>query len=301
MKINNILDVIGNTPTVKINKTALLAKSNPKVNIFAKLESQNPGGSIKDRVALNMINEAEKSGVLTKEKTVIEASSGNTGIGLAMVGAVKGYKVMIVLPESSSKERLQILRAYGAELILTPASEKTDGARKKVKYIISQNPDKYYNTDQYSNMYNPIAHYEQTAEEIIQQMDGNIDAFVASIGTSGTLMGIGRRLKEYNSNIKIILAEPPIGHKIPGLRNYEESSVPKIFDRSIIDKQVTVMDKDAIWMVKALARSEGILVGVSSGVTLWAAMQESQHMKKGNIVVIFPDRGERYLSMGIFD
>jgi len=232
--VTNILGTIGNTPIVKINKL----NKNPNVNIYAKLEGFNPSGSIKDRIALRMIEQSEQSGELNKDKVIIEATSGNTGIGLAMVSAVKGYKFIAVMSESVSIERRKILRAYGAEVILTDASKGTDGAIKKVRDIVKENPEKYYNLNQFANKNNILAHYKQTAEELISQLKGNINIFIAAKGTTGTLIGIGTRLKEFNSKIKIIGVEPFLNHKIQGLKNMEESIIPKIYDPEILDKTI---------------------------------------------------------------
>ncbi len=292
-----ILRFIGRTPLVEIRKI----NPNPAVRIFAKLEGFNPGGSVKDRPAMKMIEDAEKSGKLTKEKIIIEPTSGNTGIAIAMISAVKGYSFTAVMPESASMERRQLLKAYGAQVILTAAEKGTDGAIEKAREMAKQNPEKYFMPDQFSNPSNIRAHYEGTAEEILRQTNGKIDAFVAGMGTTGTLVGAGRRLKEFNKKIKILAVEPEVGHKIQGLKNLEESEVPKICDKTIWDEKIIVKTADAFAVARQLAREEGLLVGMSSGAALWAALQKAKQMKKGNIVVIFPDRGERYLSCGLFD
>ena len=290
----NALELIGNTPLVRINRL------NPykKVNIYAKIEGFNPSGSIKDRIALNMIEQAEHNGELTKDKTIIEATSGNTGIGIAMVAAIKGYKVKIVMSENVSIARRKILKAYGAEVILTPAEENTDGAIRKAEQIVKDNPGKYFMPNQFKNKYNVLAHYETTAKEIFNQMP-DVDVFVASIGTSGTLMGISSFVKKWR-DIEVVAAEPTLGHKIQGLKNMKEAIVPEIYNKNKIDTCVTVEDEDAFETTRRLAKEEGLFIGMSSGAALWAALQKAKKMKSGNIVVIFPDRGDRYLSTDLF-
>ena len=290
----NALELIGNTPLVKINRL------NPykKVNIYAKIEGLNPSGSIKDRIALKMIEQAEQNGELTKDKTIIEATSGNTGIGIAMVAAIKGYKVKIVMSENVSIERRKIMNAYGAEVILTPAKEGTDGAIRKAEELVKNNPKKYFMPDQFKNKYNVLAHYENTAKEIFNQMP-DVDVFVASIGTSGTLMGISSFLKKWK-NIEVVSAEPTLGHKIQGLKNMKEAIVPEIYDKEKIDTCITVEDEDAFKTARRLAKEEGLFVGMSSGAALYAALEKARTIKSGNIVVIFPDRGDRYLSTDLF-
>jgi len=293
---NNVLDLIGNTPLVKINNL----NPNPNVRIYAKLEGNNPGGSIKDRIALKMIEQAEENGELTQEKTILEPTSGNTGIGLAMVGVVKGYKVTIVLSETVSSERRKILKAYGADIILTPAELGTDGAIMKAKELIQKNPGKYFMPDQFSNKYNKITHYATTAKEIWRQTNHNVDYFVSSIGTSGTIMGVGLYLKSRNPAIKIVCAHPVKGHYIQGLKNMQEAIVPSIYDPSKIDNEIMVQTEDAFEMTRMLAKKEGIFAGMSSGAAMLAAIETAKKIKKGNIVTIFPDRGDRYLSTSVF-
>ena len=292
----NILDLIGNTPLVKINKL----NPNPNTTIYAKLEGNNPGGSIKDRIARKMIEQAEENGELTKDKIIIEPTSGNTGIGLAMVAVVKGYKVEIVMSEAVSVERRKMLKAFGANIILTPADAGTDGAILKARQLIKQHPDKYFMPDQFSNKYNKIAHYETTAKEIWEQTNGNIDYFVSAIGTSGTIMGVGMHLKTRNPNVKIVCAHPVRGHYIQGLKNMEEAIVPTIYDPSKIDEEVMVETEKAFEMTRKLAKFEGIFAGMSSGAAMFAATETAKKIKKGNIVTIFPDRGDRYLSTNLF-
>jgi cysteine synthase B len=293
---NNILDLIGNTPLVRINKL----NPNPHVIIYAKLEGDNPGGSIKDRISLKMIEQAETEGDLTKGKTIIEPTSGNTGIGLAMVAVVKGYDVEIVMSEAVSLERRRMLKAFGAKVTLTPAKLGTDGAITKARELIEKNPDKYFMPDQFSNHYNKMAHYETTAKEILEQTSGKVDYFVSAIGTSGTIMGVGKYLKEYNPNIKIVCAHPVKGHYIQGLKNMEEAIVPSIYDPSHIDIEVMVKTEDAFEMTRQLAKNEGIFAGMSSGAAMLAAIETAKKADSGVIVTIFPDRGDRYLSTDLF-
>ena len=293
----NILQAIGHTPLVKINKL----NPNKNVEILAKLEGFEPSGSIKDRIALKMIEQAENEGVLTKDKTIIEATSGNTGISLAMIGAVKGYDVVIVMSEAVSIERRKMVEAFGAKLILTPAKEGTDGAIKKTKELINKDPDKYFTTDQFSNKYNKLAHYRTTAQEIWEQTGGEIDYFVSAIGTSGTIMGIGKALKENKPCIKIVCAHPEQNHYIQGLKNLEEAIIPSIYDPSLIDIMVNVSTEIAFETAREIIKKEGIFVGMSSGAAMYAAIETARKVEKGTIVVIFPDRGEKYLSTELFN
>jgi cysteine synthase B len=289
----NILDTIGNTPLVKIQKL----NPNPKVNIFAKLEGFNPTGSVKDRIALYMIKAAEKKGILNKEKTIIEPTSGNTGISLAMIGAIKGYKVKIVMPKTMSIERRKMIEFFGAELILVKEKEWRDGAIRFTKSLVKKNKNLVL-LNQYENEANVRAHYETTGKEIIEQMgDKKIDVFVAGIGTGGTITGVGRRLKEKYPDIKIVGVFPRPKTKIQGLKSIEEGYIPPILDLKIIDEKIIVKDKDAFEMTKKLAKEEGIFVGLSSGAALFAALKIAKRLNSGNIVVIFPDRGEKYLSL----
>ncbi|MBU1343628.1 MAG: cysteine synthase [Proteobacteria bacterium] len=292
----SIIDSIGNTPIIEITKM------NPVkgVKIFAKLEYMNPGGSVKDRAALYMINEAEKSGELTKDKTVIEATSGNTGIGLAMICAVKGYKIALTMAENASEERKSILRARGAQIILTPKHLGSDGAIEEAYRLARENPGKYFLTDQYNNEANWKAHYYTTGPEIIEQTKGKVSSLVATIGTSGTLMGLSRRLKEHNKDIRIICAEPYLGHKIQGLKNMKESYTPEIMDKDRLDEKVNIEDDRAFDMARKLAVKEGLFVGMSSGAAMAAAVDEAVKIKTGIVVAIFPDSGERYLSTNLF-
>ncbi|HBY57433.1 MAG TPA: cysteine synthase A [Candidatus Atribacteria bacterium] len=292
----NILSAIGNTPLVGLNNL----NENSKIKIFGKLEGSNPGGSIKDRPAYYMIKKAEESGELTKGKTIVEPTSGNTGIALAMIGAAKGYKVKLYMPECVSVERRRIIEAFGAETVLTPAEEGTDGAIKRAYQLVTKEPDKYFMPNQFENENNVLAHYETTGPEIFSQTEGEIDLLVAGIGTSGTLMGIGRYLKEKKPQVKVIGVEPTIGHKIQGLKNMQEAIVPKIFHAEELDDKVTIEDDLAFETTRLLAIQEGLFVGMSSGAAVAGALQVAKKMHSGIIVVILPDRGDRYLSTTLF-
>lgn len=293
----NIIDLIGNTPLVRINRL----NPNPNTIIYAKLEGNNPGGSIKDRIALKMIEQAEEEGVLVKGKTIIEPTSGNTGIALAMIGVVKGYDVEIVMSETVSLERRKMIRGFGGKVTLTDGSLGTDGAILKAHDLVKKNPDKYFMPDQFSNHYNKMAHYETTAREILDQTSGKIDYFVSAIGTSGTIMGVGKYLKEYNPNLKVVCAHPTKGHYIQGLKNMQEAIVPSIYDSSMIDIQVEIDTEDAFEMTRKLARTEGIFAGMSSGAAMIAALETAKKASSGVIVTIFADRGDRYLSTDLFN
>jgi cysteinyl-tRNA synthetase len=273
---------------------------NPAVSLYAKFEAKNPAGSVKDRAALSMIEAAERDGQLAAGKIIVEATSGNTGIGLAMVAAVKGYRVLFTMPETASLERQKILKAFGAELLLTPGSLGTDGAIEEAYNLVRENPDRYFITDQFNNPANPAAHYYGTGPEIYEQTDGKVNTVVATLGTTGTAMGILRALKEKNSAIRVVAVEPLPGHKVQGLKNMKESYVPGIFDRHALDEIVHVKDEDAFEAARRLAREEGIFAGMSSGAAMAAAMQLASSMKEGILVAILPDGGDRYLSTNLF-
>jgi cysteinyl-tRNA synthetase len=294
--IKSILDAIGNTPLVEIKNL----NPNPKVKIFAKLEYFNPGGSVKDRIALAMIEAGEKSGKLTPDKTVIEATSGNTGIGLAMVCAVKGYRLLLTMSEAVSIERQKILKARGADILLTPGHLGTDGAIEEVYRLARENPETYFMADQFNNEANWKAHYYGTGVEVWQQTQGNITTFVATMGTSGTLMGVSRRLKAYNPSIQIVGVEPYLGHKIQGLKNMKEAYCPEIFEKKRLDKKVNIDDEEAFEMTRQLAKEEGLFVGMSSGAAMAVALKEAEILDEGTVVVVLPDGGERYLSTPLF-
>ncbi|MBD3227945.1 MAG: cysteine synthase [Candidatus Lokiarchaeota archaeon] len=292
----NILKLVGKTPLVKIN----VLNPNPIVNLYAKLENFNPSGSVKARVAVAMIEQAENDGTLTPEKIVIEPSSGNTGIALAMCCAVKGYACEIVMPEHMSIERRKIMVIYGAKVTLTPAEKGTDGAIDYVKEIVKKNPDKYFFPDQFSNKNNPLTHYNTTAQEIIDDTDGEIDYFISGMGTSGTLMGVSKKLKEFKPRIKIIAVEPEEDASIPGLKSLHVSYVPEIYDESMISEEIHVSRHDAEHATRMLALQEGIFCGISSGAAMHIAMLKAKEIKRGTIVVLFPDSGVKYVSDPIF-
>jgi S-sulfo-L-cysteine synthase (O-acetyl-L-serine-dependent) len=296
MIYENILQTIGNTPLIRINKL------NPNINasIYAKIEGNNPTGSIKDRIALKMIEQAEAEGSLEKGKTIIEPTSGNTGIGLAMIGVVKGYNVEIIMSSAVSVERIKMIESFGAKVTLTDAKLGTDGAITKARELVKGNPEKYFMPDQFSNKYNKIAHYKTTSEEIWKQTNGRIDYFVSAIGTSGTIMGVGKALRENNPKIKIVCAHPVKGHYIQGLKNMEEAIVPSIYEPSEIDETINVETEVAFEMARQIVKKEGIFVGMSSGAAMYAAVEVAKKIKSGIIVVIFPDRGEKYLTTDLF-
>jgi len=293
----NILQAIGNTPMVRIGKLT-------SAPIYAKAEFLNPGGSIKDRVALHMIETAERDGRLTPDSIIVEPTSGNTGIGLAFVGVQKGYRVRIVMPENMSEERKKIIRAFGGELVLTPADKSLTGAIEKAEELEREDP-KVFVPQQFENPANPEIHYLTTAKEIWEQMEGKVAAFVAGVGSGGTLAGVGKFLKEKSRDIHLVAVEPKNSSAIlgdePGLHQIQgigDGFVPKILDVSIIDDVVTVSDEDAIETTRRLARDEGLLVGTSSGANIWAAMEISRQIG-GNIVTVLPDRAERYFSTSL--
>ena len=293
---DTILQTIGHTPLVRINRL----NPNKNVVIYAKIEGCNPTGSIKDRIALKMVEQAEAEGALIKGKTIIEPTSGNTGIGLAMIGAVKGYNVEIVMSKAVSIERRKMIQAFGAKITLTDKELGTDGAIRKARELAHENPNKYFMPDQFSNRYNLLTHYKTTAEEILHDTGGNIDYFVSSLGTSGTIMGVGKALKEKNPAIKIVSAHPVKGHYIQGLKNMEEAIVPAIYDPSQIDETVMVESEQAFELARQIVKQEGIFVGMSSGAAMFAAIETAKKINSGTLIVIFPDRGEKYLSTDLF-
>jgi cysteine synthase A len=301
--VNNVLELIGGTPIVKLHR---LVEPN-YADVYVKLESFNPGGSVKDRIAYSMIQAAEEQGLLKPGSVIVEPTSGNTGIGLAMIGAAKGYKVILVMPETMSLERRSLLKAYGAELVLTPGTEGMSGAIRKAEELKQQHPE-YFIPQQFENPANPDIHRKTTAIEIFEQMDGRIDAFVAGVGTGGTVTGVGEVLKQRIPDIKIIAVEPaksPVlsgGKPGPhGIQGIGAGFVPKVLDRDIIDDVVTVRDEDAMNTARRMAHEEGILVGISSGAAVFAALQQAKALGSGhNVVAVAPDTGERYLSTPLF-
>jgi cysteine synthase B len=290
----SVLELIGNTPLLSFKS---VMESVAPVQVLAKAEWYNPGGSVKDRAALNMILDGERRGLLTPDKTIIDATSGNTGIAYAMIAAERGYRVKLALPKNASSERKQCLRAYGAELLLTEPTEGTDGAQRHVKKIVEADPDKYFYPDQYNNEANWKAHYQTTAMEIWRQTDGQVTHFVTGVGTSGTFMGVTRRLKELNPAIQCICMQPdgPL-HGLEGLKHMPTTINPGIYDAGVADDEIAVATEDAQRMVVKLAREEGLLVGVSSGANLVAAMKVAAQLKEGVVVTIFCDSAAKYLS-----
>lgn len=303
MLYNNIYETIGETPLVRLNKIV----DENSAEIYVKVEFFNPGGSVKDRIALSMIEAAEKEGLLKEGDTIIEPTSGNTGIGLAMVSAAKGYKLILVMPETMSIERRKILKAYGAELILTEGAKGMKGAVEKATELANENG--YFMPMQFENINNPIIHMKTTALEILKDTEGKIDVFVAGVGTGGTVTGVGEILKKENKEIKIVAVEPeaspvlsggnPGPHKIQGIG---AGFIPKILNMEVIDEIIKVSNENAFEYAREIAKKEGILVGISSGAALYAAVQKAKELGKGKrVVVLLPDTGERYLSTELFD
>jgi S-sulfo-L-cysteine synthase (O-acetyl-L-serine-dependent) len=292
----DVLKAIGNTPLVELARI----KPNGKVRVLAKLEGNNPGGSVKDRPALYMIEKAEEEGHLGNGRVLLEPTSGNTGIAIAMIGAAKGYKVMLTLPECVSTERQRVLEAFGAQVILTPAREGTDGAIRKAHEIVDSDPEKYFMPNQFTNPNNWLAHYETTGPEILEQTGGEVDVFITGMGTTGTLMGISRYLKEHSPNTKVIGVEPTIGHTIQGLKNMKEAIVPEIYEPPRLDDVIVMKDGPAFEIARRLAVEEGIFAGISSGANVAGALQVAEQLDSGTVVTIICDRGDRYLSTTLF-
>ncbi len=292
----SVIDSIGNTPLVELRNL----NTNHRVRLMAKLEGSNPGGSVKDRPALYMIKKAIESGKLVPGKTILEPTSGNTGIALAMIGAALGYKVKLAMPECVSVERRRTIEAFGAEIELTPGKRSTDGAIIRAHKILEESPEQYFMPNQFDNENNVVAHYETTGPEILKQTKGEVDAFVAGMGTTGTLMGVSKYLKERKPSVKIVGVEPTLNHSIQGLKNLHESIVPRIFKKSAMDDEITVTDDEAFETTRLLATREGLFVGMSSGAAVAGALKVAQGMKSGTVVVLLPDRGDRYLSTSLF-
>ena len=292
-----LVERIGNTPLLRLERASTKFEN---VQIYAKAEWFNPGGSVKDRAAYSMIREGERRGELRPGKVILDATSGNTGIAYAMIGAALGYKVKLCLPNSASPERKHILKAYGVDIVYTPGDEGTDGAIRRVREIFQADPEKYFYPDQYGNPANPAAHYTGTAPEIWLQTEGRITHFVAGLGTSGTFVGVTRRLKELNSHIRCISMQPDSGfHGLEGLKHMATAIVPPIYDASLADEDIAVRTEDGQEMSRRLAREEGILAGVSAGAALWACLEVAKRVPRGEhavIVTVFPDSGEKYLS-----
>lgn len=288
----NVLSAIGNTPLVELMNIV----PNPEVKVLCKLEGCNPGGSVKDRPALYMITKAEERGELTRDKIILEATSGNTGIAIAMIGAAKGYTVELCMPECVSSERRLILEGLGSHVFLTPAKENIDGAIKKALRLLETEPEKYFMPNQYDNNDNVLAHFETTGPEIFRQTNGDVDMFIAGMGTTGTLMGTGRYLKSVKPAVKVVGVEPVMGHTIQGLKNMTESMVPQIYHPEELTEKVMVEDGEAFEVTRLLAQKEGLFVGTSAGAAVAVALKKARELERGIIVVILPDRGDRYLS-----
>ncbi len=290
----SILDLIGRTPLVRLKR---FERETPGVELYAKAEWQNPGGSVKDRAAARMITDGEASGALRPGQTIVDATSGNTGIAYAMVGASRGYPVKLFLPDNASPERKLILRAFGAELVLTDPLEGTDGAIRRVRQLVADEPGRYFYPDQYSNDGNWRAHFDTTGPEIIEQSGGRITHFVAGLGTSGTFVGVGRALRRYNPAIQLISFQPDSPfHGLEGLKHMPSALVPKIYDATLADEDMNVCTEDAHKFVRRLAREEGLMVGISAGAALCAALTVAKKIKQGVVVTVFPDGAEKYLS-----
>src|SRR5487761_224301 len=291
----SIVDAIGNTPLVELQRLS----PSPRVRIYAKLEGQNPSGSVKDRIAKYMIEKAEREGTLTPDKIIIEPTSGNTGIALAMIGRVKGYKVTCVIPESVSEERTQLLQAYGAEVVYSEGIKGTNGSIVVAQQMVAEAPQRFFMPYQYGNEANPRAHYETTGPEIARDLP-DVDVFVAGLGTGGTLTGTGRYLKEYNPAIKIIAAVPHPGDLVQGLRSLEEGFIPPVLDESILDSRIVVDSRTAFAATKELTQQEGIFAGVSCGAVLRTAQRVAQRLERGTIVMLLADGGWKYLSTNLW-
>jgi cysteine synthase B len=294
-----VLHLVGNTPLLELTKVTV--GLSPRVRVFAKLEGFNPGGSVKDRPALKMVAEGLRSGYLAPGKTIIDSTSGNTGIALALVGAVLGYSVELVIPANVSVERKKIIAAYGARMIFSSAFEGSDGAIRLCRQILHDNPERYFKPDQYFNEANPLAHYETTGPEIWAQTQGKISHFVAGIGTGGTVMGTGRYLKEKNPRVQVIAVEPDDAfHGLEGLKHMASSIVPGIYHEEQLDRKIPVSTENAYEAVYRLGREEGVLVGQSSGAAIWAALKVAREIDEGIVVTLFPDFGDKYLSTNLW-
>ena len=296
--VPGITRLVGNTPLIRVR---LFERDFPNVEVYAKAEWFNPGGSVKDRAALAMIEDGERSGALTPDKTVIDSTSGNTGIAYALVCAAKGYRVKLVMPGNVSAERKALVSAYGAEIVFSDAGEGSDGAIRMVRDIVAMDPDAYFYPDQYSNPANPRAHYEGTAVEILEQTSERITHFVAGLGTTGTFVGTSRRLKEHDTSIKTIAVEPEDAfHGLEGLKHLPTAIVPRIWDPSLADEIWGCPTEPAYDLAREVARREGLLVGHSSGAALWAVRKLASTIREGVVVTVFPDSGDRYLSTGLY-
>jgi cysteine synthase B len=295
----SVLALVGNTPLLRVK---LFEKRFPRLEVYAKAEWFNPGGSVKDRAALAMIEAGEKDGALTREKTIIDATSGNTGVAYALIGAAKGYHVCLVMPANVSDERKQLVTAYGAEIVYSDAMEGSDGAIRACRQLVAESPERYFYPDQYSNPANPRAHYERTAVEILEQTGGRITHFVAGLGTTGTFTGASRRLKEHDASIEAIAVQPEDAfHGLEGLKHLPSAIIPPIWDPSVADVVWGAPTEPAYDLARAVARGEGLLVGHSSGAVLWAIQRLAEEgLVEGVVVTVFPDGGDRYLSSGLY-
>ena len=296
MKGQSLIESIGSTPIVEIGAL----NANPRVRIMAKLEGNNPGGSVKARPARHMILAAEASGELTPDKVILEPTSGNTGIAFAMIAAARGYRIKLVMPACVSVERRSVLEAYGAEIVLSPGCEATDGAIRLAHKILADDPQRYYMPNQYANPNNVLAHYETTGPEIWRQTEGRITHLVAGMGTGGTLMGLSRYFRQVQPEVQIVAVEPVLGHKVQGLKNMQEAIVPAIYDANAHHRKIVVEDDDAFETARMLAARQGIFCGMSGGAAVAGALRLSSELDCGMIVVIIPDRGDRYLSTNLF-
>jgi cysteine synthase B len=298
LDIDTIVRLVGNTPLLRIR---LFERDQPGLEVYAKAEWFNPGGSVKDRAALAMIEDGERRGALTRDRIIIDSTSGNTGIAYALVGAAKGYRVRLVMPSNVSDERKQLVQAYGAEVVFSDGMEGSDGAIRLCRQLIAAEPDLYFYPDQYSNPANPLAHYNGTGVEILEQTAGRVTHFVAGLGTTGTFMGTARRLKEHDASIRTIAVQPDDAfHGLEGLKHLPTSIVPSIWDPTQPDEVWGAPTEPAYDLARHVARSEGLLVGHSSGAALWAIKRLAEQVEKGVVVTVFPDSGDRYLSTGLY-
>jgi cysteine synthase B len=296
--IAGITRLVGNTPLLRVR---LFEREHPNVEVYAKAEWFNPGGSVKDRAALSMIEDGERRGALSRDKTIIDSTSGNTGIAYALIGAAKGYRVKLVMPRNVSIERKALVTAYGAEIVYSDAGEGSDGAIRLVRELVAKEPDLYFYPDQYSNPANVRAHYEGTAVEILEQTAGRVTHFVAGLGTTGTFVGTSKRLKEHDPAIRTIAVQPEDAfHGLEGLKHLPTAIVPKIWDASVADEVWGAPTEPAYDLARAIASTEGLLVGHSSGAALWAIGRLAGMIREGVVVTVFPDSGDRYLSMGLY-
>jgi len=294
MRVASVLDLVGNTPLVEISQLS----TNPNVQIFAKLEGQNPTGSLKDRVAKFMIEAAEADGSLKPGQTILEPSSGNTGIALALIASIRGYQLKVVIPDAVSRERIELLEAFGAEIIYSPGNLGTNGSVAMAKQVAAEHRD-WFMPFQYENEHNPRAHYETTAPEIIHDLP-DVDAFVAGLGTGGTLTGVGRRLKEHNPAVRIIAAAPHPGDMVQGLRSLEEGYIPPVFDETVLDGRIVIASETSFKVTRDLTRKAGIFSGISAGASVRAAQRAAERMGSGKIVTLLADGGWKYLSTGLW-